>query len=85
MYSRPGEYRKICLANYLCIGFVPGGTVGVAYMSQARRRRAQILTFETGDSELGWGGVGSQKNFVPSLEDQGKLPCHWDDPGILPG
>ena len=25
MYSRPGEYRKILLANYLCIGFVPGG------------------------------------------------------------
>ena len=27
MYSRPGEYRKIFLANYLCIGFVPGGTL----------------------------------------------------------
>ena len=26
MYSRPGEYRKILLANYLCIGFVPAGT-----------------------------------------------------------
>ena len=25
MYSHPGEYRKIFLANYLCIGFVPGG------------------------------------------------------------
>ena len=25
MYSRLGEYRKIFLANYLCIGFVPGG------------------------------------------------------------
>ena len=23
----PGEYRKIFLANYLCIGFVPGGNV----------------------------------------------------------
>ena len=26
MYSHPGECRKIFLANYLCIGFVPGGT-----------------------------------------------------------
>ena len=25
MYSHPGEYRKIFPANYLCIGFVPGG------------------------------------------------------------
>ena len=25
MYSHLGEYRKIFLANYLCIGFVPGG------------------------------------------------------------
>ena len=25
MYSHPGEYRKVFLANYLCIGFVPGG------------------------------------------------------------
>ena len=28
MYSHPGEYRKIFLANYLCIGFVPGGNSG---------------------------------------------------------
>ena len=27
MYLHPGEYRKIFLANYLCIGFVPGGIV----------------------------------------------------------
>ena len=26
LYSHPREYRKIFLANYLCIGFVPGGT-----------------------------------------------------------
>ena len=32
MYSHPGEYRKIFLANYLCIGFVPGGTHLVAVM-----------------------------------------------------
>ena len=25
LYSHPGECRKIFLANYLCIGFVPGG------------------------------------------------------------
>ena len=25
LYSHPREYRKIFLANYLCIGFVPGG------------------------------------------------------------
>ena len=25
LYSQPREYRKIFLANYLCIGFVPGG------------------------------------------------------------
>ena len=25
MYSHPDEYRNIFLANYLCIGFVPGG------------------------------------------------------------
>ena len=25
LYSHPREYRKILLANYLCIGFVPGG------------------------------------------------------------
>ena len=24
MYSHPSEYRKIVLANYLCIGFEPG-------------------------------------------------------------
>ena len=27
LYSHPREYRKIFLANYLCIGFVPGGIV----------------------------------------------------------
>ena len=27
MYLHPGEYRKILLANYLCIGFVPGDSV----------------------------------------------------------
>ena len=27
MDSHPGEYRKTFLANYLCIGFAPGGTV----------------------------------------------------------
>ena len=26
MYSHQGEYRKIFLANYLCIGFMPGGS-----------------------------------------------------------
>ena len=26
LYSHPREYRKILLANYLCIGFMPGGT-----------------------------------------------------------
>ena len=26
MYSHPGEYRKIFLPKYLCIGFVPGGS-----------------------------------------------------------
>ena len=25
LYSHPREYRKKLLANYLCIGFVPGG------------------------------------------------------------
>ena len=25
LYSHPREYRKVLLANYLCIGFVPGG------------------------------------------------------------
>ena len=28
MYSHPGEYRKILLVNYLCIGVVPGGILG---------------------------------------------------------
>ena len=27
LYSHPREYRKILLANYLCIGFVPGGII----------------------------------------------------------
>ena len=27
MYLHPGEYRIILLANYLCIGFVPGDSV----------------------------------------------------------
>ena len=27
MYLHPGEYRKILLAKYLCIGFVPGDSV----------------------------------------------------------
>ena len=31
MCSHPGEYRKILLANYLCIGFVPGGTSAFHY------------------------------------------------------
>ena len=29
LYSHPRECRKIFLANYLCIGFVPGGNVFV--------------------------------------------------------
>ena len=29
LYSHPREYRKIFLANYLCIGFVPGGIQSV--------------------------------------------------------
>ena len=33
MYSHPGEYRKIFLANYLCIGFVPGGTYKTKYFA----------------------------------------------------
>ena len=28
LYSHPREYRKIFLANFLCIGFVPGGNFG---------------------------------------------------------
>ena len=27
MYLHPGEYRKVLLAKYLCIGFVPGDSV----------------------------------------------------------
>ena len=30
LYSHPREYRKKLLANYLCIGFVPGGIATVA-------------------------------------------------------
>ena len=35
MYSHAGEYRKVFLANYLCIGFVPGGNVAVVEMSSS--------------------------------------------------
>ena len=35
LYSHPREYRKILLANYLCIGFVPGGTFFLADLEGA--------------------------------------------------
>ena len=34
LYSHPREYRKIFLANYLCIGFVPGG---IAHLSEVKK------------------------------------------------
>ena len=40
MYSHPAEYRNILLANYLCIGFVPGGMHSpVSAMAQEVLRR----------------------------------------------
>ena len=36
LYSHPGEYRKIFLANYLCIGFVPGGNLAVVYFREVK-------------------------------------------------
>ena len=32
LYSHPREYRKIFLANYLCIGFVPEGTCNFCFV-----------------------------------------------------
>ena len=45
MYSHPGEYRKIFLANYLCIGFVPGGNA-VALLSGEVEKMLQMWHLE---------------------------------------
>ena len=37
LYWHPREYRKIFLANYLCIGFVPGGTLQPENITSARK------------------------------------------------
>ena len=37
LYSHPREYRKIFLANYLCIGFVPGGTSTVSTKDASKK------------------------------------------------
>ena len=33
LYSHPREYRKKFLANYLCIGFVPGGMLFTLHLA----------------------------------------------------
>ena len=71
MDSHPGKYRKIFLANYLRIGFVPGGSLQVwligieilaskskdAYQGQAPREIIAIFFSKIG-VDLGiWVGV----------------------------
>ena len=43
LYSHPREYRKIFLANYLCIGFVPGGTLGPPYRNMLGNSSQLVL------------------------------------------
>ena len=56
LYSHPREYRKIFLGNYLCIGFVPGGTLPFLFRALNGIGIATTLT-------CGW--VGSKGLFLP--------------------
>ena len=58
MYSHPGEYRKILLANYLCIGFVPGGTIRLLFIQ------------DVGEGGLSLRGVA----FYDGFDDSGEHP-----------
>ena len=44
LYSHPREYRKKhFLANYLCIGFVPGGILALLYSNLTAADLLRIL------------------------------------------
>ena len=49
MYSHPGEYRKIFLANYLCIGFVPRGIPSKTQRLVLIELAFVVPQFESGD------------------------------------
>ena len=55
MYMHPGEYRKILLANYLCIAFVPGDSVPLLKGPQKKNRPKE--------------GRRSLCNFTPAISD----------------
>ena len=76
LYSHPREYRKIFLANYLCIGFVPGGTVGTKIIADLEKmfqefisEKLLILLRERPSQEL----IFVSSNFQASLFLQKKL------------
>ena len=55
MYLHPGEYKKILLANYLCIGFVPGDSVPLLKGPSTKNRPKK--------------GRRSLCNFTPAISD----------------
>ena len=62
LYSHPREYRKIFLANYLCIGFVPGGTSAMSVSQHVLLVRPQDIV---GDS----GSRGPERASLPGSLD----------------
>ena len=62
LYSHPREYRKILLANYLCIGFVPAGN---ALPKLHRNKKAKLHKKYLAPKLLGTEDFGSSQNCYP--------------------
>ena len=78
MYSHPGEYRKLFLVNYLCIGFVPGGSPTVNVLILQTSCVGQKANQPSCPKVLWWGCKRSswtqkQKRFVAPAQHEDAL------------
>ena len=69
MYMHPGEYRKILLANYLCIGFVPGDSVpllkGPSKKNRPKEGRRSLCNFTPAISDY----TPAVSDYTPAISD----------------
>ena len=78
MYSHVGEYRKIFLANYLCIGFVPGGIADISILLKFRERPRGVENSGGWKTYRKFGEKPLPKNvFGPPTYDTFPPPLFW--------
>ena len=77
MYLHPGECRKIFLAKYLCIGFVPGDSVpllkGPSQKNRPKEGRRSLCNFTPAISDY----TPAVSDYTPAISITPRLHLHF--------